>query len=461
MSHSFFTFVVCIIVQSWLGTNCRARDLVSLAILIEPTIPNFFIVARQDKLLCHHDSAFEWKIIKSVTQKGCARSCAQTSQCTGYTFGSVESRWICRLLAASPSSLAGQALPCQPRTIMRIKTAPQPSNQQPSKSVSTTRRSTIPVVLSEPPPRRLTANATLRQTLPVWNRNMVYSSVSSPLARLLTNRRDVAVVLQRATANDSLNRVVVTTVTKGFLDFFYNLAHSIRRAMGSLASLVVIAEDLDVYRALQAQLPGQVLLATPELLPSNVMQQVHDAAYAYYHTSYRFLMAQRPRYLLQLMSVINVTVLFTDADVVWISNPWKHWSRGYGIMAAPDGKHLSVALRPGRKQYCAGFVFFQANIAVLNFLGNWTATMDTLGSHTNQQSFNRLLFTAPFNITIAQRALPPTKFPSGAMYFSHEDTYFQTHQPVVVHNNFVVGAEVKRRRFKKARLWHPQPLREA
>jgi len=52
------------------------------------------------------------------------------------------------------------------------------------------------------------------------------------------------------------------------------------------------------------------------------------------------------------------------------------------------------------------------------------------------------------------RPLPDLKFPSGALYFDSHWRNKQAEAPAVVHNNFIVGPEVKRQRFRNRDLWY-------
>ena len=49
--------------------------------------------------------------------------------------------------------------------------------------------------------------------------------------------------------------------------------------------------------------------------------------------------------------------------------------------------------------------------------------------------------------------LPDAKFPSGALYFDAQWRARQSQPPAVVHNNFIVGPDRKRDRFKRLGLW--------
>jgi len=52
------------------------------------------------------------------------------------------------------------------------------------------------------------------------------------------------------------------------------------------------------------------------------------------------------------------------------------------------------------------------------------------------------------------RPLPDIKFPSGALYFNRQWREAQSEKPAVVHNNYIVGPELKRERFKALGLWY-------
>ena len=68
----------------------------------------------------------------------------------------------------------------------------------------------------------------------------------------------------------------------------------------------------------------------------------------------------------------------------------------------------------------------------------------------NQPLFNKLLYN---HKNIKSKPLPSLLFPSGKLFFNKFNNT-QRSNAVVVHNNYIVGGNNKRDRFKKYNLWN-------
>lgn len=75
---------------------------------------------------------------------------------------------------------------------------------------------------------------------------------------------DTSAVHRMLLGNSRDNAVVVLTVSGGFVDFFRNWALSARRV--GVTNYIVIAEDYDAYKQVEAFAPGQVVLSSVRLL---------------------------------------------------------------------------------------------------------------------------------------------------------------------------------------------------
>ena len=73
----------------------------------------------------------------------------------------------------------------------------------------------------------------------------------------------------------------------------------------------------------------------------------------------------------------------------------------------------------------------------------------------NQPVFNRLVQRRVRRDQLSLKVLDVRKFPSGSIMFGHPKWVSrQSVQPVVVHTNFLIGAEAKKKMLLKYGLWY-------
>jgi hypothetical protein len=75
---------------------------------------------------------------------------------------------------------------------------------------------------------------------------------------------------------------------------------------------------------------------------------------------------------------------------------------------------------------------------------------------SEQKILTRLLYDRQYNGFIDVTVLSKQQFPSGYAFFNKHIHYRNLHKqssPVIIHNNFMIGKEMKRRRFARYGLW--------
>lgn len=71
---------------------------------------------------------------------------------------------------------------------------------------------------------------------------------------------------------------------------------------------------------------------------------------------------------------------------------------------------------------------------------------DVMLTQAHAAAFNRIVQ----NSAVSVKALPTHKFQSGETYFLKKK---EQESALVVHNNFIIGADKKRKRFKEYGMW--------
>jgi hypothetical protein len=126
---------------------------------------------------------------------------------------------------------------------------------------------------------------------------------------------------------------------------------------------------------------------------------------------------------------------FVDTDIVFVKNPLPHISNQDVVLFQCD--------LPG-STICSGFMVFN-NTEVCKKL------IEICGNNIEQDDqilINHVAFTEEFINSIA--LLNQKMFPNGHVYYQLKIR----DNPIIVHNNFMVGIDEKIRRFKEENLWY-------
>lgn len=231
----------------------------------------------------------------------------------------------------------------------------------------------------------------------------------------------------RSTVNEYPARwTILLTVNGGFYDFFQNWwAHYKRLNMTN--TVVVVAEDDAVYAKLQSN--------------SNLTverSQLTDAGPQTYETpGYNRMVSTRAQHILRHLRA-GEDVLYTDVDTVWRSDPTPHLGVAYDLTLQLDAP----------KYYCTGFMAVRSNPRTIGLFERWDEAL-LQKAQLNQPVCNKILQSTE---GLRHAELDKMLFPNGGEYFQHFDAKSKD-AVVVVHNNYIIGHEAKKKRFQKAGLW--------
>ena len=241
--------------------------------------------------------------------------------------------------------------------------------------------------------------------------------------------------------NSTHKRMILSTTNAAYVDFAENWLESIRR-IGFKLNITVVAEDHDVYTHLLRRTDIHVMEAD-QLAQSEKL--VFDSP------EYKKFVNKRPQYILDFL-LKGVDVLFTDVDTVLLDDPFQYFDEFSDIFIQEDQGP------PNNTILCAGFVYYRSTNLTIQFVKRWIERMDY---HNNTKPDQMLL-----NMILRKRGkllkklkvkiLSREKFVSGKFYFNdswrknHTDRYVN---PVMVHNNWIIGHDVKVERFKETGLW--------
>lgn len=237
------------------------------------------------------------------------------------------------------------------------------------------------------------------------------------------------IVLKREFDYKPPNWAVMVSVSSGFDVMFQNWLYWFKRLELQNTRLILVAEDNTTYKKYS-------LHEDWSTVAGDVEKDYGDVAASYDTTQYHDLVSRRASYILQILEKYEA-VIYSDTDVVWVSDPRNYLRRTVDFAGSLD------ATKAGKPYFCTGFLAFRRTKRSVQLLKDWEFELHH--SQLNQPVFNALLEKRNIHAV----ALPAEQFPSGRDYFERGIRS----KTVVLHNNFIQGYESKIERFKEAGYW--------
>ncbi|KAL4219905.1 hypothetical protein ACF0H5_020317 [Mactra antiquata] len=233
---------------------------------------------------------------------------------------------------------------------------------------------------------------------------------------------------QAITTSETIQWTLVLEVNDGFFDFFQNWFQYYKNLNLHLP-ITIIADDDIVYEKLISACSNCSVLRS-EL-------NISDAA-VFKDEMYNSIVSTRPLHILSMLSR-GINVLYVDIDSVWLHNPLKYFNDSVECILQLDN--------PG--VFCTGFMALKSNPRTINLIEQWHYEL-VRKPRQNQPVFNKVFRKNKGLLTCQE--LSTVYFPSGMQYFKHFNDSDRA-KVVVVHNNWIIGHDVKKERFKTFNLW--------
>ena len=244
--------------------------------------------------------------------------------------------------------------------------------------------------------------------------------------------------------------IVVVLATSGYYSMFANFLCTV--ADLKFLNLLVLTSDEDIAAlskgmGLGVHMPG---------LDEGTLDRHADFG----SLSYQQLMLFRTETVMDLLR-LGFNVLVSDIDTVWLSDP---------LQAITDmSNRPDIVVTDDNGEVCGCFVYLVASERILRF---WRQILQghreiVRYSHVNnggqlpefhmseQKLLTKFLYGNEYDGPIDVAILPKDLFPSGYQYFN-EYSHFRNRSkpvPVIIHNNFLIGKEMKNKRFARYNLW--------
>lgn len=243
--------------------------------------------------------------------------------------------------------------------------------------------------------------------------------------------------------------IILLTVNYGYMDFFNNWRLYASRNCG-ITNFVVVAEDMQVFKALAPMLPLQIFLGNST---NNVLVDFKQPkTFDYNSKEFNGMMSRRSGYIQYLLS-FGYTVLSSDVDTVWLQSPFPYLTGPYDLWIQsdpPTAKHSEW------HALCAGFMFIKPTDIARTFVDEWNFILTKIPDRLLDQDVLNSLIKRKYstNNTMNIKPLPFEQFVAGSLFWNQ--VWRQSHKlenMVVVHNNYIIGHDKKKQRFMAAKLW--------
>ena len=236
---------------------------------------------------------------------------------------------------------------------------------------------------------------------------------------------------------------VLATTNSVFLDFTQNWLESIRRLKVRPKNITIVTEDNATYEAL-AEYPEVYRVKPSFMLPPN-KTLVFDTP------EYKAFVNKRPKYILDLLEK-NIDVLFSDVDTVWMEDPFPYFAGDFDMFIQEDQPQPKLVL-------CAGFSYYRSNANMIQFMKDWIRRLEINKNKKPDQMVLNIMLREKRKLgksaNFKYKVLDQKKFLSGREYFDDDWRRNNTDvKPVFLHNNWVIGHDIKVERFKNLGYWY-------
>lgn len=188
--------------------------------------------------------------------------------------------------------------------------------------------------------------------------------------------------------------------------------------------------------------PASEDFATRNHLNSFKMSAIHESG-AYKSRAMNIMTKRKFEAVLHVLES-KQDVLYTDTDIVFLSNPLQDINLDYDVNIQNDLCHP-----PYHNSYlCTGFIYIKSNARTIAFVKSILSRIVQFDfKYGDQITFNSVIRTTKHNLKI--HALDVCKFPNGCRYFEGSDLNCAKSDALIVHNNYLSGIENKMIRFKE------------
>jgi len=253
------------------------------------------------------------------------------------------------------------------------------------------------------------------------------------------------------TTADDKKRIVVAGVTCGYLDFADNFVQSLER--NGVTNYLLVPLDEKSLQVLGMAYPDHTLPMMP-----GIASAPSEASF-WAKKDFKTITATRPEFLISFLTK-GYTVMYNDIDRVWLQNVWTEFDRmNFTLILVDDVPGLTN--KTESNNYSTSLMYLEPTDRNIQLLREWRNAIleDSEDRLAGDQGYFNDIFRhqknlkkfAPHDWTKAYTG----DFPTGNDYFWDYNNYSQhDHNIQVVHANYLVGKQNKRKRLLEMGHWN-------
>ena len=246
----------------------------------------------------------------------------------------------------------------------------------------------------------------------------------------------------RTAAGEASRDVILTFSNLGYADFVLN---GFRRDV--VPNTLVIALDEKAHERFVGA--GLISFFDGRMPRADLSASNHRTA------AFMDIMKLRLLYATEALQ-LGFNILLTDADAVFAAQPFSVFPPSADLVVACDSTVVPLDWRQAPGMVMAGFFYARAGVRPIIFLKEVLDYQLHHPEQHDQQSFNQIL-SELLVADVSVAVMHPRLFPNGFQYFVKRTVQREGGTPLVVQNNWMMGAENKRHRFREAALWSQDP----
>lgn len=246
---------------------------------------------------------------------------------------------------------------------------------------------------------------------------------------------------------DDEGYVFLVLATSGYASMLMNFLCSAARFRSHSNILVVTHDELIVNLAMR--------LNATVFSPNELADQARHS-HEFGTLLYQDLMLTRTEIALKLLTY-GLRPIVADIDTVWLTDPLDI------VKNQVDWNEVDIAVTNDDGEVCGCFIVMRNTVNAYYFWSNVTYHHQKLVqrardaeslryfSDSEQKIITEMLVKGKYSGHIVVQYLPDELFPSGKTFF--QDGLSLESSPSIVHNNFVLGLDIKLNRFMRHGLW--------
>ena len=257
--------------------------------------------------------------------------------------------------------------------------------------------------------------------------------------------------------SDAQRSVAITFTNKGYLDFAANWLYYVREH--GVSNYLIFALDSEAYDTLAA-MEANVFLADVHAQQGGVDRSATEFG----SDPFKKIVHLKPTLTLRVLE-LGFSLLLSDADVVWLQNPFNVPAVTGSPLNLMSDAHFGLGMGTTPYFVNSGFAYMTPEASTLSFMREVVRLLASRPDKMDQDAYNTAISNwkrrtdEPLTLSI----MDPASISNGWVFFMRRLGQRENADMVAVHNNWADGLDGNSY-HQKARLprpLHPVPARPA